>query len=152
MRCPFCANEDTQVKDSRPTEESTAIRRRRYCPKCNSRFTTFERVYLRDLYVIKRNGERAVFDRDKLAQALMLACRKRPIETGQVEMVVSKIQRELEALNEAEVPSRLIGQMAMEELALLDKVAYVRFASVYRDFNDPKDFQEFVGTLQSTDT
>lgn len=148
MRCPFCGHDDTQVKDSRPTEDNTAIRRRRFCQDCNSRFTTFERVYLRDLVVIKRNGDRTTFDREKLAQALLIACRKRPIETEGVERVVSKIQRRLETLNEAEIPSRVIGEMAMEELAGLDQVAYVRFASVYRDFTEAKDFQEFIGSLK----
>jgi transcriptional repressor NrdR len=144
MRCPFCQNEDTQVKDSRPTEDGAAIRRRRQCDKCGSRFTTFERVQLRDLTVIKRSGRRVPFDRDKLARSLSIALRKRPIEEDQKEQMISAIVRKLESQGESEVPSETIGEMVMEALAHLDPVAYVRYASVYRDFRDTADFGDFI--------
>lgn len=144
MRCPFCQNEDTQVKDSRPTEDGAAIRRRRQCDKCGSRFTTFERVQLRDLTVLKRSGRRAPFDRDKLARSVTIALRKRPIEPEQIEQMVSGIVRKLESQGEAEVASETIGEMVMEALAHLDPVAYVRYASVYRDFRDTSDFGDFI--------
>ncbi len=144
MRCPFCQNEDTQVKDSRPTEDGAAIRRRRQCDKCQSRFTTFERVQLRDLTVIKRAGRRVPFDRDKLARSVSIALRKRPIEPEQIEQMVSGIVRRLETQGENEVPSETIGEMVMEALAHLDPVAYVRYASVYRDFRDTSDFGDFI--------
>ncbi len=144
MRCPFCQNEDTQVKDSRPTEDGAAIRRRRQCDKCTSRFTTFERVQLRDLTVLKRSGRRAPFDRDKLARSVTIALRKRPIEEEQVERMLSGIVRRLESQGESEVPSETIGEMVMEALAQLDPVAYVRYASVYRDFRETSDFADFI--------
>ena len=147
MRCPFCGQSDTQVKDSRPTEENAAIRRRRYCPGCGSRFTTFERVQLRELTVVKKDGRKTAFDRDKVAKALHVALRKRPVETEKIERVVNGIQRRLESLGETEVPSKVIGEMIMDVLAELDKVAYVRFASVYRNFREAKDFEDFVGNL-----
>src|SRR5688572_14898296 len=133
MRCPFCGHEDTQVKDSRPTEDNSAIRRRRFCPACGSRFTTFERVQLRELVVVKKTGKRAPFDRDKLARSLQLALRKRPIDAERLERVVNSIVRRLESMGESEIPSTVIGEMVMESLANLDQVAYVRFASVYRN-------------------
>jgi transcriptional repressor NrdR len=151
MRCPFCGHEDTQVKDSRPSEDGQAIRRRRFCPACNSRFTTFERVQLRELTVVKKNGERRPFDREKLARSIMLALRKRPFDPDQVEMLVNNIVRKLESLGENEITSEQIGGEVMEALADIDPVAYVRFASVYRDFREAKDFNEFVkkiGTIK----
>jgi transcriptional repressor NrdR len=147
MRCPFCGHEDTQVKDSRPTEDNAAIRRRRSCPQCGSRFTTFERVQLRDLVVVKKNGQRAAFDRDKLARSIAIAVRKRPVEPERVERVVNSIQRRLESSGETEIPSSMIGEMVMEALAGLDPVAYVRFASVYKNFREAKDFEDFIGKL-----
>jgi transcriptional repressor NrdR len=144
MRCPFCQNEDTQVKDSRPTEDSAAIRRRRQCDKCGSRFTTFERVQLRDLVVLKRSGRRTPFDRDKLARSVNIALRKRPIEPEQVEQMISGIVRRLESQGDAEVQSETIGEMVMEALSHLDPVAYVRYASVYRDFRETSDFADFI--------
>ncbi len=147
MRCPFCANEDTQVKDSRPTEDGSSIRRRRFCPKCDSRFTTFERVQLRELTVIKKDGERRPFDRDKLVRSIEIAVRKRNVTSEQVEMVVNNIVKELESLGEAEIPSGTVGEKVMQALHKLDPVAYVRFASVYKDFREAKDFEEFVETL-----
>ena len=147
MRCPFCGSDDTQVKDSRPTEDNTAIRRRRHCPACASRFTTFERIQLRELTVIKKNGSRSTFDRDKLARSLSIALRKRPVEPERIERMVNGIQRRLESFGEPEVPSSSIGEMVMDALANLDQVAYVRFASVYRNFREAKDFENFVGKL-----
>lgn len=147
MRCPFCGHDDTQVKDSRPTEENATIRRRRFCPACGSRFTTFERVQLRELTVVKKDGERAPFDRDKLIRSLKIALRKRPVEEDRIERIVNSIQRRLESLGENEIPSKVIGEMVMEVLAELDPVAYVRFASVYRNFREAKDFEDFVEKL-----
>lgn len=147
MRCPFCGDDDTQVKDSRPTEDNTVIRRRRSCPSCGSRFTTFERVQLRELTVIKKDGSRALFDREKLARSIEIALRKRPVEPERVERVVSGIVRRLESTGEAEIPSSMIGELVMDALAALDQVAYVRFASVYRNFREAKDFEVFVGSL-----
>ena len=147
MRCPFCGHEDTQVKDSRPTDDNSAIRRRRYCPSCGSRFTTFERVQLRELTVIKKNGQRVAFDRDKLARSISVACRKRPVDAERLERVVNGIVRRLESSGESEIPTSVIGQIVMDALANLDQVAYVRFASVYRNFREAKDFEEFVGKL-----
>lgn len=147
MRCPSCASLDTQVKDSRPTEDSAAIRRRRVCLTCNFRFTTFERVQLRELTVIKRNGRRVPFDRDKLLRSLQIALRKRPIDPEQIEQMVSKIVRELESQGESEISSETIGEMVMEHLRALDDVAYVRFASVYRNFREPKDFEAALAEL-----
>ena len=147
MRCPFCGNDDTQVKDSRPTEENATIRRRRYCPGCGSRFTTFERVQLRELTVLKSGGEKAPFDRDKVKRSLQIALRKRPVEDEKIERIVNGIQRRLETLGETEIPTKVIGEMIMDNLADLDPVAYVRFASVYRNFREAKDFEDFVGKL-----
>ena len=148
MRCPFCGNEDTQVKDSRPTEDNASIRRRRYCPACGSRFTTFERIQLRELSVVKSNGEKAPFDREKLSRSLKIALRKRPVEDDRIERIVNSIQRRLETLGENDIPTKVIGEMVMEQLKELDQVAYVRFASVYRNFREAKDFEEFVGKLE----
>jgi transcriptional repressor NrdR len=147
MRCPFCGHDDTQVKDSRPTEDNSAIRRRRFCPACGSRFTTFERVQLRDLVVVKKNNVKEPFDRDKIARSLALAVRKRPVEPERVERIVSGIVRRLESLGESEIPSTVVGEMVMDALSTLDPVAYVRFASVYRNFREAKDFEDFVGKL-----
>jgi transcriptional repressor NrdR len=144
MRCPFCGHEDTQVKDSRPTEDNTAIRRRRFCPGCGARFTTFERVQLRELTVLKRNNQREVFDRDKLARSMSIACRKRPVDPDRMERVVNGIVRRLESSGESEIKVDSIGTLVMEALAALDQVAYVRFASVYRNFREAKDFEEFI--------
>jgi len=150
MRCPFCAHEDTQVKDSRPSDDAMAIRRRRHCPACNGRFTTFERTQLRELTVVKKNGGRRPFDRDKLTRSIGIAVRKRPISSDQVEFMVTEIVRQLEGLGEAEIETNYIGQLVMEALAKLDQVAYVRFASVYRDFCETKDFEKFIGQLKTT--
>ncbi|MDA0676153.1 MAG: transcriptional regulator NrdR [Proteobacteria bacterium] len=151
MRCPFCGHEETQVKDSRPTEENAAIRRRRFCPSCGSRFTTFERVQLRELTIIKKDGERAPFDREKLIRSLAISLRKRPIDREKIERIVNGIQRRLESLGENEIPSKVVGEMVMDTLRDLDKVAYVRFASVYRNFREAKDFEEFVEGLGGED-
>lgn len=147
MRCPFCGSDDTQVKDSRPTEENATIRRRRYCPSCESRFTTFERVQLRELTVIKKDGNKAPFDRDKVTRSLQIALRKRPVEIDKIERVVNGIQRRLETLGETEIPTKVVGEMIMDNLHDLDQVAYVRFASVYRNFREAKDFEKFIGEL-----
>ena len=147
MRCPFCGNEDTQVKDSRPTEDNSAIRRRRQCPNCGARFTTFERVQLRELTVVKGTGQREPFDRDKLLRSMMIALRKRPVDADRTERVVNGLVRRLESSGESEIPTKLIGEMVMDALAGLDPVAYVRFASVYRNFREARDFEEFVGKL-----
>jgi transcriptional repressor NrdR len=151
MRCPNCGSLDTQVKDSRPTEDSAAIRRRRVCLSCNFRFTTFERVQLRELVVIKRNGRRVPFDRDKLMRSLSIALRKRPVSPEQVEEMVSKIVRELESIGESEITSETIGEAVMENLRTLDDVAYVRFASVYKNFREPKDFEQALAELSGED-
>jgi transcriptional repressor NrdR len=148
MRCPFCGFHDTQVKDSRPSEEGDSIRRRRYCPKCDSRFTTFERVQLRDLVVTKKNGDRKPFDREKIKRSIVLSTRKRPITDDQIEVVVDKIVSKLEKSGESEFTSTHIGEEVMEVLSKLDKVAYIRFASVYKDFSEAKDFEKFVDTLK----
>ncbi|MGN0905212.1 MAG: transcriptional regulator NrdR [Alphaproteobacteria bacterium] len=147
MRCPFCGHEDTQVKDSRPSEDNSAIRRRRFCTACGSRFTTFERVQLRELTVIKKDGAKTPFDRDKLQRSISIAVRKRPISSEQVELIVNGIQRQLETSGENEIPSVQIGEMVMEALSGLDPVAYVRFASVYRDFREARDFKAFISSL-----
>ena len=147
MRCPFCSSHDTQVKDSRPTEDSTAIRRRRVCPDCGGRFTTFERVQLRDLVVVKRGGRRMAFDRDKLQRSIELAVRKRHVDPERTERLVSGIVRQLEASGEPEVQSSEIGALVMDALKGLDPVAYVRFASVYRDFREASDFAEVLGEI-----
>lgn len=147
MRCPFCGHSDTQVKDSRPTEDSAAIRRRRFCTACTQRFTTFERVQLRELNVIKRDGSQSPFNRDKLAGSLRISLRKRPVGDEQIESIVNSIQRQLETSGETEVTSKEIGEKVMDVLLELDKVAYVRFASVYKDFREAKDFEDFVENL-----
>ena len=147
MRCPFCGQDDTQVKDSRPTEDSTAIRRRRSCSECGARWTTFERVQLRELTVVKSGGDRAPFDRDKLNRSLRIALRKRPVNEDRIERIVNSIQRRLETSGESEIPTKAIGEMVMENLRELDMVAYVRFASVYRNFREAKDFEAFVEDL-----
>ncbi|UFN50761.1 transcriptional regulator NrdR [Roseomonas sp. OT10] len=149
MRCPFCGSEDTQVKDSRPADDGTAIRRRRFCNACGDRFTTFERVQLREFTVLKSDGRRVPFDRDKLARSIRVALRKRPVEDAQVERIVSGLQRRLESEGDSEIPSRTIGRMVMERLKDLDQVAYVRFASVYENFSEAKDFREFLGSLDN---
>jgi transcriptional repressor NrdR len=148
MRCPYCQSEDTQVKDSRPAEDGSAIRRRRVCPVCGGRFTTFERVQLRELTVVKKSGRKVPFDRDKLMRSFDIALRKRNVDPDRVERAVSGIVRQLESAGEAEIPSDEIGRLVMEALKSLDDVAYVRFASVYRNFRDPKDFHEFLGELR----
>ena len=147
MRCPFCGADDTQVKDSRPTDDRGAIRRRRFCPNCAARFTTFERVQLRELTVIKKHGQREPFDRDKLARSIYIALRKRPVEPERIDQMVSKIVRELEGLGESEVSSETIGETVMAYLRELDDVAYVRFASVYRNFREAKDFETVLDEL-----
>jgi transcriptional repressor NrdR len=148
MKCPFCSHADTQVKDSRPSEDGLTIRRRRFCAACNSRFTTFERVQLRELTVIKKNGERRIFDRDKLSRAVHVAVRKRPVQGDDVERLVNSIVQRLESTGESEIDSSLIGEMVMEGLKDLDSVAYIRFASVYRNFREARDFEKFVGDLE----
>lgn len=150
MKCPFCGHADTQVKDSRPSEDGLTIRRRRFCPECNSRFTTFERVQLRELTVLKKNGERRMFDRDKLARSLSIALRKRPVTSEQVEQLITRITQKLESMGENEIPSVLIGKTIMEELKKLDTVAYIRFASVYRDFREAKDFEDIAQELDKS--
>jgi transcriptional repressor NrdR len=147
MRCPFCGFEDTQVKDSRPTDDRAAIRRRRFCPNCAARFTTFERVQLRELTVVKKTGQREPFERDKLARSIYIALRKRPVEPERVERVINSLVRQLESSGESEIPTEVIGGLVMESLATLDQVAYVRFASVYRNFREAKDFGEFIGRI-----
>jgi len=147
MRCPFCGNNDTQVKDSRPTEDNNAIRRRRQCVNCGARFTTFERVQLRELTVVKDSGKRETFDRDKLLRSMTIALRKRPVERDRIERVVNGIVRRLESSGESEIPTSLVGELIMDALASLDQVAYVRFASVYRNFREARDFEEFIEKL-----
>ncbi len=151
MRCPFCAHEDSQVKDSRPTEDNTAIRRRRQCSSCGARFTTFERVQLRDIVVVKSTGTREPFDRAKIEQSVTLACRKRGISPEQIDRLVSGVQRQVETLGDSEVASMAIGEMVMEGLRQIDTVAYIRFASVYRDFSEARDFEEIVSEVQDED-
>ncbi len=148
MRCPFCAHEESQVKDSRPTEDNTSIRRRRQCESCGARFTTFERVQLRDVSVIKNGGKRETFDRLKIEQSVSLACRKRGVEQERIDQLVSGIQRQVETAGESEVPSERIGEMVMDGLRQIDSVAYIRFASVYRDFSEAKDFEDFASQVR----
>ena len=148
MRCPFCAHDDSQVKDSRPTEDNTAIRRRRQCESCGARFTTFERIQLREIVVVKRADMREPFERAKLEQSVALACRKRGIAQERLDQLVSGVQRQIETMGEPEVPASAIGEMVMEGLRQLDSVAYIRFASVYRDFSEARDFEEFAGTVR----
>ena len=145
MRCPFCGHDETQVKDSRPSEDGAAIRRRRLCPSCEGRFTTFERVQLRELTILKRSGRRTPFERDKLARSISIAIRKRPLEPERVERMISAITRQLESMGETELPSSTIGELVMKHLKQLDDVAYVRYASVYRDFKETEDFARFLG-------
>ena len=147
MRCPFCGHEDSQVKDSRPTEDNSAIRRRRQCEGCGGRFTTFERIQLRELVVIKSEGKREPFDREKLERSLSVACRKRSVDNTQIEKLASAIQRQLETLGESEIESKRIGELVMDGLKALDSVAYIRFASVYKDFSEAKDFEDFAGSV-----
>ena len=148
MRCPFCGHEDTQVKDSRPTEDNGAIRRRRFCGNCAARFTTFERVQLREITIVKSNGEREPFEREKLLRSMKIALRKRPVDDDRIEQIVNSLVRQIESLGESELPTSKIGELVMETLRTLDHVAYVRYASVYRDFRSPGDFEEFVDTLK----
>jgi transcriptional repressor NrdR len=149
VRCPFCGHEDSQVKDSRPSEDNAAIRRRRMCPACGGRFTTFERVQLRELTVVKKSGRREPFDREKLERAIQHALRKRPVEAERVERMITGIVRRLESMGENEIPSTVIGELVMQALGSLDKVAYIRFASVYKNFREAKDFEAFVGELST---
>jgi transcriptional repressor NrdR len=145
MRCPFCGHAESQVKDSRPSEDGAAIRRRRMCPECGGRFTTFERVQLRELIILKRSGRRSPFDRDKLVRSIALATQKRPVEGERVERMINGIVRQLESMGETELPSSTVGEMVMKALKSLDDVAYVRYASVYRDFKETSDFAKFLG-------
>jgi transcriptional repressor NrdR len=144
MRCPFCGHAESQVKDSRPSEDGAAIRRRRMCPECGGRFTTFERVQLRELIILKRSGRRSPFDRDKLVRSIALATQKRPVEAERIERMINGIVRQLESMGETELPSSAVGEMVMKALKSLDDVAYVRYASVYRDFKETSDFAKFL--------
>jgi len=144
MRCPFCGHAESQVKDSRPSEDGAAIRRRRLCPECGGRFTTFERVQLRELTILKRSGRRTPFERDKLARSIAIATRKRPIDPERIERMISSIVRQLESMGETELPSSAVGELVMKQLKALDDVAYVRYASVYRDFRETQDFAQFL--------
>lgn len=148
MRCPFCAHENSQVKDSRPTEDGSSIRRRRQCEDCGARFTTFERIQLRELTVVKSEDRREPFDRTKLERSIAIACRKRPVSPERIERLVSSIQRQMETSGESEMASARIGEMVMEGLKALDPVAYIRFASVYKDFREARDFEHFAGTVK----
>lgn len=152
MRCPFCGHAESQVKDSRPSEDGAAIRRRRMCPECGGRFTTFERVQLRELIILKRSGRRSPFDRDKLVRSIALATQKRPVEVERVERMINGIVRQLESMGETELPSSTVGEMVMKALKSLDDVAYVRYASVYRDFKETSDFAKFLGEEGLSDT
>ena len=151
MRCPFCGHDDSQVKDSRPSEDNSAIRRRRHCPECGGRFTTFERVQLRELIVVKKSGRRESFDRDKLERSINHALRKRPVERERVERTVTGIVRRLESMGENEIQANVIGELVMQALASLDKVAYVRFASVYKNFREMRDFEMLIGEMEGDD-
>ena len=148
MKCPFCGCDETLVKDSRNTDDNTSVRRRRECPDCGSRFTTFERVQLRELVVVKKNGERTLFDRDKLAKSITLAVRKRPISAERVEKIVNSLQRKFESSGETEISTTQIGESVMDVLSHLDNIAYIRFASVYKDFRSLQDLTDFVATLE----
>ncbi len=152
MRCPFCGTDDTQVKDSRPTEDNAAIRRRRFCGNCGARFTTFERVQLREMLVAKSNGEKEIFEREKLLRSMKIALRKRPVDDDRIEQVTNSVVRQLESLGENEITTAKIGEHVMEALRTLDHVAYVRYASVYKDFRSPGDFEDFVDTLKKETT
>lgn len=149
MRCPFCGYDDTQVKDSRPSEDNAAIRRRRFCPNCDARFTTFERVQLREIFVIKNDGTKKPLDRDKLSRSMRIALRKRPVDDEKLEQLINGLVRQMETMSDGEITTRQIGEMVMETLRRLDHVAYVRYASVYRDFRTPADFNAFVDTLKN---
>jgi len=151
MRCPYCGSVETQVKDSRPAEDHVAIRRRRFCPSCGGRFTTYERVQLRDLVVIKSNGRREDFDRDKLERSIRIALRKRPIEPERIDRMISGIVRRLESQGETDIRSHVVGEITMEALARIDTVGYVRFASVYKNFQEAEDFDKFVSQLRPTE-
>ena len=144
MRCPFCGHDETQVKDSRPSEDNSSIRRRRQCPACAARFTTFERVQLRELMVIKKDDSRTVFDREKLVRSINISCRKRPVNSDKIELITNSIQRRLESSGETEIPTKVIGELVMDALKELDRVAYLRFASVYKDFQETDDFRKFI--------
>ena len=144
MRCPFCGHDETQVKDSRPSEDNSSIRRRRQCPACAARFTTFERVQLRELMVIKKDETRTIFDREKLVRSINISCRKRPVNSEQIELITNSIQRRLESSGETEIPTKVIGELVMDALKELDRVAYLRFASVYKDFQETDDFRKFI--------
>ncbi|MAI76040.1 MAG: transcriptional regulator NrdR [Pelagibacteraceae bacterium TMED65] len=144
MRCPFCGHDETQVKDSRPSEDNSSIRRRRQCPACAARFTTFERVQLRELMVIKKDDSRTIFDREKLVRSIHISCRKRPINSDQIELVANSIQRRLESSGETEIPTKVVGELVMDALKELDRVAYLRFASVYKEFQETDDFRKFI--------
>jgi transcriptional repressor NrdR len=148
LRCPFCSHAETQVKDSRPTEDSASIRRRRQCEECGARFTTFERIQLRELTVLKSEGRRETFEREKLERSIAIACRKRPVESARIDRLVTGIQRQLETLGEPEIPSARIGELVMDGLRRLDSVAYIRFASVYKDFTEAQDFEEFASSVK----
>lgn len=148
MRCPFCAHDDSQVKDSRPTEDNAAIRRRRQCEGCGARFTTFERIQLRDLYILKKEGVRQAFERSKLERSISIACRKRGIAPERIDRLVSAIQRQIETSGESEIPAAQVGEMVMDGLKALDSVAYIRFASVYKDFTEARHFEEFAGNVK----
>jgi transcriptional repressor NrdR len=150
LRCPFCSHENSQVKDSRPTEDGASIRRRRQCEDCGARFTTFERVQLRELTIVKSGQRKEPFDRSKLERSIAIACRKRPVPPERIERLVSSIQRQVETMGESEIPSATIGEMVMEGLKALDPVAYIRFASVYKDFREARDFEEFAGSVGET--
>lgn len=149
MRCPFCGNEETQVKDSRPSEDSSSIRRRRACPECGARFTTFERIQLRDMIVVKMDGRKQSFDRDKIIRSMQTALRKRPVESEQIEKTANSVVRQLETLGDIEIPSRTIGEHVMQALAQLDMVGFIRYASVYKNFRTPEDFNAFVDELRA---
>ena len=150
MRCPFCGHEDTQVKDSRPSEDGSAIRRRRFCAHCGQRFTTVERTQLRELTVLKSDGRRVPFDREKLARSIRVALNKRPVQEERIERIVNGIVRHLESSGESDIPTKQIGELVMDTLKEVDPVAYVRFASVYRNFREAKDFEDFIGSLGET--
>ena len=147
MRCPFCAHEDSQVKDSRPTDDGAAIRRRRQCEGCGARFTTFERIQLREMNVVKSDGRREPFDRSKLERSITVACRKRPVDPARIDRLATAIQRQIETSGDNEIPASAVGEMVMDGLKALDSVAYIRFASVYKDFAEAKDFHEFAGAV-----
>ena len=144
MRCPFCGHGETQVKDSRPADDNSSIKRRRQCPGCGARWTTFERVQLRELVIIKKSGNRDIFDREKLVRSISISCRKRPVKPDKIELVSNSIQRRLESSGELEIPSKVVGELVMDALKELDRVAYLRFASVYKDFQETDDFRKFI--------